>query len=458
MPQAPFRKIVVCLDGTGNEVGDRETNVLKLYKTLTQDETQRAHYTLGVGTYDDQQLLGRPWQRIKGFLGMAFGLGLEDDVLEGYRYLCRTYRSARSKRADHPDAPPDRFEDDMIYIVGFSRGAYAARALAGFIHNFGLIEPDKLHLIAQVFRAYRRVTDFDTDADPDVVFQALREYERVLRPDRSIPIRALCLFDTVSSIVRFRRIWHNFTTHGSLAELGTHASVDRNASVRIVCHALAIDERRSMYRAQLWNTRDPVYYGNRFKRATPRRQYVVQRWFPGYHSDIGGSPPEDEAGIGKITVLWMLDRLAEAERQADAEDNAARADAGKPPLPGTEQERVGLRLMRGQRKWYLEGDSDKTTPGGLRFSKPDPLAPIHPSVIDGWMPRLSWIWLLLEIFPKSIKRREPNPPWYRRGLVYYLPLLEPRTIPDSHEVDDSAFVRRADPKADYDPPNLRPGP
>ncbi len=400
MSTPPIRKIVICMDGTGNEIGDRETNVLKIYKTLAQTDTQMAQYTLGVGTYDGQQLLGRPWQRIKGLLGLAFGLGLEDDVLEGYRFLCHHYQSAAQKRKADPDAPQDLLEDDHIYIIGFSRGAYAARVLAGFIHNFGLIEPAHLHLIAPVFRAYRSVTDFDANADPDRVFQALREYERVLRPDRSVPIRALCLFDTISSMVRFRRVWHNFKTFGSLAELGTHASVNSNASVRIVCHALAIDERRSMYKAQLWNTEGAVYYGNRFKRSTPRTQYITQRWFPGFHSDIGGSPPEDRAGIGKITALWMLDTLAAAERQADTEDNDIRAARKKPPLPGTPAQRHGLRLMRGQRKWYLEGDSDKKTPGGLPFSKPDPLAPIHPSIIDGWKPRASWFWLLLEVFPE----------------------------------------------------------
>jgi len=79
---------------------------------------------------------------------------------------------------------------------------------------------------------------------------------------------------------------------------------------------------------------------------------------------------------------------------------------------------------------------------------------------SGWVPQLSWFWLPLEILIKSIKRREQGPPAFiRRGLFYYLPLLEPRRIPDSHEVDGSVLIRRDDAACDYNPKNLnRPTP
>ncbi|WP_161594559.1 T6SS phospholipase effector Tle1-like catalytic domain-containing protein [Marimonas lutisalis] len=448
-------KIIVCIDGTANEIGDRETNVLKLYKALDK-KTQKARYVMGVGTYDGPQFLGRARQLLYGFLGQAFGFGLEDDVLSAYRYLCRTYSSKERKQSEHPGLSGDAAENDQIYLVGFSRGAYAARVLAGFIHNFGLVDEDRLHLIAPVFRAYRRVTDFERTTRDDKVFQALREYERVLEPSPA-PIRALLLFDTVSSMVRFRRPWFNFRKYGSLAELGTHASVNANVSVRLVTHALALDERRTMFRVQAWDETGKdahTYFGNNFRNEKMRRtQYVRQRWFPGYHSDIGGSPPEDESGIGKLTLLWTLDTLAELEKQADKEDNAHRKKARRSALPGPRQ--YGLRLKRGARKRYFEGDDpDAKTPGGLPYARPEPLAPIHNSYLAGW---LSPVWLLLEVFPKSLKRREAGPvKWYRRGIwKWYLPLMEPRHVPDHHSVDDSAYTRH-DRDPDYDPPNLPP--
>ncbi len=439
------RKIIVCIDGTGNEIGDRESNILKLYKALdkSKPENQIARYVMGVGTYDGPQFLGRTRQVVSGLLGQAFGYGLEDDVLESYRYLCRTYQSREQKQALDPGLSDDAAEGDHIYLVGFSRGAYAARVLAGFIHNFGLVAPDNLHLITPVFRAYRRVTDFDSSEKDERVFQALREYERVLDPEPA-PIRALLLFDTVSSMVRFRRPLYNLRHFSSFAEMGTHPSVNANVSVRIVLHALAIHECRSMFRAQSWvperdeETKEPIYFGNNFRNSkTKRRQYVTQRWFPGFHSDIGGSPREDESGIGKITLLWMLDALKAAERKADAEDTALRKQAHRAPLPGPR--RLGLSLKRGARARYFEGSvKDAQTPGGLPYAKPDANAPIHNSHTNG---PLAPLWILLQFFPKSLRRRESGlVAWYRRGwlIFWYLPLFEPRRIPEDDETDPSA--------------------
>ncbi|UYV39345.1 DUF2235 domain-containing protein [Rhodobacteraceae bacterium D3-12] len=439
------RKIIVCIDGTGNEIGDRESNVLKLYKALDKnDPDQIARYVMGVGTYDGPQFLGRTRQVVTGLLGQAFGFGLEDDVLSAYRYLCHTYQSREAKQAADPGLSNDAAEGDHIYLMGFSRGAYAARVLAGFIHNFGLVAPDRLHLITPVFRAYRRVSDFKPNAKDDKVFQSLREYERVLDPSPA-PIRALLLFDTVSSMIRFRRPLSNLRRYASLAEFGTHPSVNANVSVRIVLHALAIHERRSLFRAQHWvpecdETGTPLYFGNNFRNPKAQRtQFVTQRWFPGFHSDIGGSPPEDESGIGKISLLWMLDALSAAEKKADAEDNDARKRARRAPLPGTGSKGkrlYGLRLKRANRKWYLEGDTDKRTPSDRAYAKPDPNAPIHDSHRNG---ALALLWNVMEFFPKSLRRRESGPVApYRRGFLWYLPLYEPRHIPDDHEIDPSA--------------------
>ena len=115
-----MRKLIICLDGTGNAVGSCETNVLKLYKALNETEDQLTHYVMGVGTNDGQRLFGAFRQKIRGVLGLAFGLGLEDDVLDAYRFLCRNYRDKdAATKAGQTGA-------DQIYVFGFSRGAYAA--------------------------------------------------------------------------------------------------------------------------------------------------------------------------------------------------------------------------------------------------------------------------------------------------------------------------------------------
>ncbi|MDU8926779.1 DUF2235 domain-containing protein [Alisedimentitalea sp. MJ-SS2] len=450
----PQKKIIICIDGTGNEIGDRETNVLKLYKTLDKnDPDQMTHYIMGIGTYYGPQWFGQLRKMMRGFLGQTFGYGLEDDVLSAYRVICENYVSGDTRYRNRTDrkAKREAFENDQIYITGFSRGAYAARMLAGFIHNFGFVDRSKLHLVAPVFRAYRQVSDSRKNAKDDLVFQSLREYERALRP-KSAPIRALLLFDTVSSLIRFRRPVRNLLSTGSIVEFGTHPSVNSNVSVRIVIQALAKHERRTMFRAMRWRPEmdqaefgeepgplegKPFYHGNNFRDAsTKRAQYVVQRWFPGYHSDIGGSPREDESGIGKLTLLWMLDRLKEVEAEADAEDNTHR-DTPLPDMP------LGLRLKgegksNGARARYLEGKVEGAkTPGGLPYIGPNPNGPLHNSFSHSIAARL---WAILEFVPKSLTRREDGPPaLIRRGWLgfWYFPLFEPRHMPDEDEKDPS---------------------
>ena len=454
------RKIVICFDGTGNEVGDYQTNIIKLYNALRNDDEQITHYVPGVGTFDEPRLFDWKWrQKARSVAGLAFGLGLEDDVLDAYRFLCRTYKSVAQKNKEwsfeqglkrqlggQKPGPRPAAQKDRIYIFGFSRGAYAARILAGFIHNFGLIEPDKLHLVTDAFRAYRAVTDAEQGAPHAVRFRQLRRYEDTLKPDASVPIRALCLFDTVSSMVGFQRPLHSLARTYSPMELRLHANVVSNPSVRIVLHALATDERRSMFRPLVWQP-DKAYFGNRFRHASQeRQQYVRQRWFPGYHSDIGGSPRERESGIGKITLLWMLDALHAAEVAADRED---RAKAPPDPTRALPLPAPGLRLNPKRREVHFEGKRpDLSSLDGTPYARPDAMAEIHDSMSIWWSP--------LEILPKSIKRRG----WPGRSPVlwkWYLPLEEPRVIPDDHEIDDSLRDRVAR-WPFYRPRNLPPAP
>ena len=127
------RNIVICCDGTGNEISENISNVLKLYRCLRKTEKteprQLVFYDPGVGT------LARPdpWQKLKqdfiAILGLATGYGLDDKVLRSYLFLVQHLS-----------------EGDQIYLFGFSRGAYTVRVLAGLIHKIGLIAPEQANL------------------------------------------------------------------------------------------------------------------------------------------------------------------------------------------------------------------------------------------------------------------------------------------------------------------------
>ncbi|UWQ89370.1 DUF2235 domain-containing protein [Rhodobacteraceae bacterium M382] len=424
------RKIIICFDGTGNEIGATDSNVLKLYTGVRDDSTQLKHYVPGVGTLEGPRLIDSALVRnLKALAGQAFGRGLENDVLEAYSFLARHYRDGT--QTGFPEA-------DQIYVFGFSRGAYASRVLLGFLHNFGLLAPERLHLVTEAFRAYRAVTESKRDADDAVTFARLRAYVRVLRPRPNVPIRAIGLFDTVASMIRFPNPIKTLADIGSVFELATHANVVHNPSVRIVLHALAVDEKRSMFRPLPWKPTD--YYPNRFRHAAhKRKQYVEQRWFPGYHSDIGGSTGQN-AEIGKLTLSWMLDALKQAEIQADHED--AVCDDVAAPEPSRH-----LRLNRKFREDHLvhalpKADTDANAP----WHNPYALAPIHNSMAAGWLP-LEYLIL------KTRERRH----WPRRkcGPLWYLPMQEPRAIPADHTIDDSVYARQRG-HPGYRPVNINP--
>ena len=409
------RKIIICFDGTGNEIGKNETNILRLYQGLRDDETQLKHYVPGIGTLEGPRLVNSKLARnFRSLIGLAFGLGLENDVLDAYSFLCRHYRDGKDQ------AFPER---DQIYIFGFSRGAYAARILAGFLFNVGLLDPERLHLVAEVFRAYRAVTETERmGQDDDITFAQLRAYDSVLDPNRSIPVRMLGLFDTVSSMVRLRKPLATVARTGSIIELGTHANIAENPSVRIVLQALAVDEKRSMFRPLLWQHSD--YYPNRFRHGNhKRKQYVEQRWFPGYHSDVGGSAGGDnDVKIGKRSLSWMLTAMAQAEHDADREDAQAH---GLTSIP----EKRLLRLKPSLKKMAtVAAPSDSSG----NWHDPYAMAPIHPSMSLGWMP-------LEYLIPKTRLRREW--PHQNAGPRWYLPSQEPRRVPNGHIIDESVYER-----------------
>jgi uncharacterized protein (DUF2235 family) len=100
----------VFFDGTWNTPEDK-TNVHALYKLLqTGDSTnQECIYIAGVGT-ESAGLFHSAFN----FLGGAFGSGLDDNILEGYRWLVENYQ-----------------ENDQIFLFGFSRGRTAREVSPG---------------------------------------------------------------------------------------------------------------------------------------------------------------------------------------------------------------------------------------------------------------------------------------------------------------------------------------
>ena len=137
------RHIVICCDGTGNEISENISNVLKLYRTLRKTEktqpNQLVFYDPGVGTLERTNAWKKWRQDLSAIFGLATGYGLDDNILNSYEFIVDNYR-----------------EGDDIYLFGFSRGAYTVRALAGLIHACGLIAKPQRNLAGSGLTAYKQ--------------------------------------------------------------------------------------------------------------------------------------------------------------------------------------------------------------------------------------------------------------------------------------------------------------
>src|SRR6266436_335121 len=111
-----MKNIVICCDGTNNKLEGDLTNVVRLFDVVVKDERQVAFYDPGVGTMaspDEKTWLGKRWSLLKG---LAFGAGLDENVMDAYRYLMGAYK-----------------DGDRVFLFGFSRGAFTVRVLAGML-------------------------------------------------------------------------------------------------------------------------------------------------------------------------------------------------------------------------------------------------------------------------------------------------------------------------------------
>jgi uncharacterized protein (DUF2235 family) len=405
-----MRNIIILCDGTGNEISENISNVLKLYRCLRKTEKtsprQLVFYDPGVGTLERPD----PWHKLKqdfnAILGLATGYGLDDNVLAAYAFLVHNYQAG-----------------DQIYLFGFSRGAYTVRVLAGLIHKVGLIAPEQVNLAGSGLIAYKQFSSdeapklrakFKSAADaaaaedtlPQTAFDNAAQFARITSTRWPV-VRFVGVWDTVASVIVPRA--DRFLAWPSLEEL---AFTLANPSVQTFRQAISIDERRCMFRLKKWD--DPqTYKPVRFNDVHAAAQDILQVWFAGVHADIGGGYPEKQSGLSKYPLLWMID----------------------------EATKCGLKVNQATVNQLAWGVQRKGSP--FSYVAPDVRGDLHESLRGAW-------WLL-EYLPKRAWYKE----WPARQAYFgwYIPDAEPRLIPDGAIIHESA-VLRMDAMPSYRPVNL----
>lgn len=378
------KNIVILCDGTSNEISQDRTNILRLFGCLKKSPEQSVFYDPGVGTFGAKNSASYYYRRGVEIWGFATGWGLDANVKEAYRYLVHNYQ--------HKSDDDDAIKADRIFIFSFSRGAYTARVLAGFIHAVGLLHPDNLNLLDYAYRAYKSIGENADSESSDSAFTEVRLFERILRPTRP-KIRFLGLFDTVGSVIESGR-------YGP--RLRAHAFTSTNASVESVRHAVALDERRTMFQPQLWPACKP-FRPERFNPKSEREQDVKEVWFVGSHGDVGGGYPEAKSAIAKIPLAWMIEEARSAQLE------------------------LKTRTI----------NTIVLAKNGGHYVAPDSKAPMNDSMTKGWS--------VLEGIPRFKRRHIPTSRKTFAGV--YVPWFEERLVPESATIHSTVLEHNLGPNA-----------
>jgi uncharacterized protein (DUF2235 family) len=278
MPEVPAvtkpaskKRLALFLDGTW-KTADDNTNVWQLKslcspKSADGSTTQLAYYEIGVS----------------GFLGLLFGLGLDKNITDAYEWLIDKYKPGNE-----------------IFIFGFSRGAYAARSLAGYIAKCGLLNRGAPLGVKQLYERYRRNarTIWKILGSPEGATDP--EEQWIVKYSQAIPIKFVGVWDTVGTlgIPWFHIPGISRSTLGFL-DTGLSRPIENGF------HALAIDEHRAAFPPTLW-TVEPMDSNTAIKDAPPKRPLtsVEQRWFVGSHDNIGGGRKNDP--LAKVPLRWIM--------------------------------------------------------------------------------------------------------------------------------------------------------
>jgi len=250
---------VIILDGTmSTMVPGWETNAGMTYRLL-----QEVGYP--VSLFYEAGVQMPSWRKAPDVL---MGRGINKQIRRAYGYLASRYRPG-----------------DKVYLIGYSRGAFAVRSLAGVIETVGLLKPNSATVrnVDQAYRIYQtKLSDDTTQAFKDAHCHT------------EVDIEMIGAWDTVKALgVRLPGLWrlsapnHEFHDH----RLGQ--------SVKKGFHALALNETREAFEPIIWHC------------DGEGDMRVVQMWFRGTHGDIGGMLGGYMPArlLSNIPLVWMLDRL-----------------------------------------------------------------------------------------------------------------------------------------------------
>lgn len=257
---SPNRQIhVVLFDGTLASLDEgRDSNIGRIHALLDRIAPRsrlRVHY-----------VAGQQWEAWGEVTDLALCRAIPGRISHAYGWLASRYRPG-----------------DVVFLFGYSRGAYAVRSLAGMIGRVGLLRAE--HATERNVRL--AWTWYQRGPAP----RGLGAFRR--RCHEAAPIRMVGVFDTVKAMgLRLPLLW--LLTEGRYAFHDHHSCEMVENGVQ----ALALDETRAVFEPVMWRSDSG---------CAPQR--LRQMWFRGCHADIGGQLGGFEAarGLANLPLVWMLE-------------------------------------------------------------------------------------------------------------------------------------------------------
>lgn len=303
--------IVYCVDGTWNGAGHNSilekdkpelSNVYRLFCELRGTSITQVDGGVGLWAeekeYIDSDDLAQVAMYAHGVgenahnieehvIGGAFGGGLTTRIRLGYAFISRRF-----------------VPDDIIVIIGFSRGSYAARALADMIATQGLLNPElatEHHTLSWAAGAWLSYLEHKPDREVAAIVlesealhrTALQAIGRILSVAQLRPAKVSCVgvFDTVGSM------GFPDSRGGVRADDFGYVSETLLPGIERAYHAVSLDERRAEFIPTLWK---PITAGT-------TGQALEQTLFPGAHSDVGGG--YEDHTLSDVTFEWMFNNI-----------------------------------------------------------------------------------------------------------------------------------------------------
>lgn len=362
-----MKRIVILCDRTWNRSDRRHpTNVVRFAQamlgTAPDGTVQVPVYIAGVGTGRGSNRFSR---RLDALAGGAFGWGLFENIVEAYQHLAFMHEPG-----------------DAIHIIGFSRGAYTARSLAGFIRSTGIIPRNLVYRLPDAVGRYRTRNRSEThhpateeshrfraELSPGV---ATSPSEILWRRENGFPeaellrIEYLGVWDTVGAL----GVPVTVPILSALtAKRYQFHDADLSSMVKSARHAIALDERRRAFEPARWENLEDLN-----RESPPQAEGLTpyqELFFAGDHGSVGGGG--DIVALSSIGLTWIMEGAraaglcfdpAELARIGAEEDAMGPLHNNSIPSHG-----VMARLMR-------FGARDRKGPQGI--------ADLHPSVIRRW--------------------------------------------------------------------------